>query len=95
MVKRLPAMRETWVRFLGGEDLLEKGKATHSSILAENSMDCIVHAVAKSQTQLSNFHFTCILYFWASLIAQMGKNPPAMQKTLAQFLGQEDPLEKG
>jgi len=26
----------------------------------ENSMDCIVHGVAKSQTQLSDFHFTCI-----------------------------------
>ena len=30
-----------------------------------------------------------------SLIAQLVKNPPAMQKTLVQFLGQEDPLEKG
>ena len=29
-----------------------------------------------------------------SLIAQLVKNPPAMQKTLVQFLGQEDPLEK-
>ena len=34
MVKRLPGMQETWVRFLGQEDLLEKGMATHSSILA-------------------------------------------------------------
>ena len=33
MVKNLPAMQETLVRFLGWEDLLEKGKATHSSIL--------------------------------------------------------------
>ena len=33
--------------------------------------------------------------FWASLIAQLVKNPPAMQKTLVQFLGQEDLLEKG
>ena len=32
--KNLPAMREIWVRSLGWEDLLEKGKATHSSILA-------------------------------------------------------------
>ena len=31
----------------------------------------------------------------ASLIAQLVKNPPAMQETLVQFLGQEDPLEKG
>ena len=34
MVKRLPAMRETWVRSLGGEDPLEKEMATHSSFLA-------------------------------------------------------------
>ena len=54
LVKNLPAMRETWVQSLGWEDPLEKGKATHSSILAwRNSMDCIVHGVTKSQTQLS------------------------------------------
>ena len=34
MVKRLPAMWETWVRSLGREDPLEKEMATHSSILA-------------------------------------------------------------
>ena len=33
-VKHLPAMLETWVRSLGGEDPLEKEMATHSSILA-------------------------------------------------------------
>ena len=33
LVKNPPAMRETWVQSLGGEDPLEKGKATHSSIL--------------------------------------------------------------
>ena len=33
-LKRLPAMRETWVRCLGREDPLEKEMATHSSILA-------------------------------------------------------------
>ena len=32
-VKNLPAMQETWVQSLGQEDPLEKGKATHSSIL--------------------------------------------------------------
>ena len=31
--KRLPAVWETWVQSLGWEDPLEKGKATHSSIL--------------------------------------------------------------
>ena len=34
LVKNLPAMWETWVPSLGWEDLLEKGTATHSSILA-------------------------------------------------------------
>ena len=96
LVKNLPAMQKTLVRFLGQEDPLEKGQATHSSILGfrcgsvgkestcsvgglglisalerspgegegyplqysglENSMNCIVRGVAKSQTQLSDFH---------------------------------------
>ena len=34
LVKNLPAKWETWVRSLGWEDPLEKGKATHSNILA-------------------------------------------------------------
>jgi len=34
MVKNLPAGQDTWVQSLGQEDLLEKGMATHSSILA-------------------------------------------------------------
>ena len=34
MVKNLSAVRETWVQSLGWEDPLEKGTATHSSILA-------------------------------------------------------------
>ena len=35
-LKRLPAMRETWVQSLGWEDPLEKEMATHSSILARS-----------------------------------------------------------
>ena len=33
-------------------------------------------------------------YSWASPVAQLVKNPPAMQATLVRLLGQEDPLEK-
>ena len=53
-VKNLPAMQETQVRSLGREDPLEKGMATHSSILAwriswtEQPGGAIVHGVAKS-----------------------------------------------
>ena len=41
---------ETWVRSLGWEDPLEKGKATHSSILAWRIPWTTVHGVAKSWT---------------------------------------------
>ena len=34
-------------------------------------------------------------YSWASLVAQLVKNPPATQETWVQSLGWEDPLEKG
>ena len=56
LVKNLPAMLETRVRSLGWEDPLEKGKATHSSIWPGEFDGCIVHGVANSRTQLSNFH---------------------------------------
>ena len=32
---------------------------------------------------------------WASLVPQLVKNPPAVQETPVQFLGQEDPVEEG
>ena len=57
LVKNPPAMRETWVLSLVWEDLLEKGKATHSSILAWKIPWTTVNGVAKSQTQLT-FTFT-------------------------------------
>ena len=86
-------MPETLVRFLGWEDLLEKGKSyplPYSGL--ENSMDCIVHGVTKSWTRLSDFPFH--FHHWASLIVQLVKNLPAMQETWVQSLGWEDPLEK-
>ena len=56
LVKNRPAMRETWVLSLGWEDSPGEGKSyplQYSGL--ENSMDSIVHGVAKSQTQLSDF----------------------------------------
>ena len=50
MVKNPPAMQKTWVGFLGWEDPLEKGKDPLQYSGLENSMDCIVHVVAKNQT---------------------------------------------
>ena len=57
-------MQETWVHSLDQEDPLEKGMATHSSILAwriprtEGPDRATVHGVVKSQTRLSGFTFT-------------------------------------
>ena len=56
-VKNLPAMWETWVRSLGWEDPLEKGKVPTSVFLPrECHRLCIGYGVTKSQTQLSDFH---------------------------------------
>ena len=70
-VKNPPAVQktqETWVLSLRREDLLEKGMATHSGILAcKNPMDrggwqAIVHGVAKSQTRLSTHIPTSLIH---------------------------------
>ena len=57
-------------------------------------MACTVHGVAKSPTGLNNFQFIS-LHFWASLVAQIVKNLPTMQKTWVRSLSQEDPLAEG
>ena len=44
---------------------------------------------------LSLDNYVILRYHWAFLMAQMVKNPPAMQETRIRSLGQEDPLEKG
>ena len=80
LVNNPPVIQETWVRSLGLEDPLEKGKATHSSIHGQNSMGCIVHEVVKSWTQLSNFHFTfklIILLTFPLLVFKSGTDHPS------------------
>ena len=55
MVKNPPAMKETLIRFLGWKDSLEKGMATHSSILAwrisvdREARQATLHGVTKNQ----------------------------------------------
>ena len=67
LVKNPPEMQETWAQSLGWEDPLEKATTTCSSILAWRIPRSIFHGticiftnysmVAKSQSQLSDFHF--------------------------------------
>ena len=59
LLKNLSAMQETWVQSLGWEDPLEKGKATHSSILAWTIPWTIVHGVTElDTTEPLSLHFT-------------------------------------
>ena len=64
LIKNLSAMWETWVRSLGWEDSLEKGKATHSRILAWRIPWTTVHGVTKSWTRLSNWTELNWTVFW-------------------------------
>ena len=75
--------------------------ATHSSVLAWEILWIEEPGVArvgddlgtKQQTTLYNQH---LLYCsWASLVAELVKNPPAVWENWVQSLGWEDPLEKG
>ena len=70
LVKNPPAVQETWVRFLGlgrspGEGNTGRIPLQYSGL--ENSMDCIVHGVAKNRTRLSDFHFTSRIYYYCKI----------------------------
>ena len=53
MVKKTPAVQETWVQSLGWEDPLE---TTHSNILAWRIPWTTVHGITKSRTRLNDIH---------------------------------------
>ena len=93
-VKNLPAMQATRVQSLSWEDPLEKGKSTHSSILAWRIPWTVYspRGCKESDTteQLS-------LSLWSSQVALMVKNLPANSgdiKDAGRPLGREDSLEK-
>ena len=99
-------MWEPWVQSLDLEDPLEKGKVTHSSILAWRipwTVYSMGHRELDTAEQLS---FSIIkdkllgekteaYLLYASLVAQLVKNPPAVWETWVRSLRWEDPLEKG
>ena len=81
-----PAMRETRVQSLSWEDPLEKEMATHSSTLAWK----IPWMEEPGRLQSMGLQRDS----WASLVAQMVKNLPAIWETWVQSLGWKDPLEE-
>ena len=103
-------MEETLVQFLGWEDPLEKGYTTHSSILGlplqlsfpdssvgkESSCNTrdpgFIPRLGRSTREGTGYP---LQYSWASLVAQLIKNLPAVWEPWVRSLGWEDPLEKG
>ena len=97
-------MQEMWVQSLGWEDFLEKEMATHSSILAweipwteepGGLQSMGLQNESDTTWQLNNMNINTIYWVfvdckWVSLIAQVVKNPPAMQETPVRFLGRND-----
>ena len=57
----------------------------------------MIHLLSESQKEylIKKKNPDNFLICWASLIAQLVKNPPAVQETLVRFLGREDHLKKG
>ena len=102
MVKCLPTVRETWVRSLGWEDLLEKEMATHSSLLAwkipwrEEPGGLQSMGVTKSWTRLNDFtHIhTCIHILGGSQVAQWLKIHLPMQEMRVQSVGGRFPWRR-
>ena len=96
-VKRLPAMQETQVQFLGQEDPLEKEMETHSSILAWRSpwtmepgglQSIGSQRVGHDRSDLHTYTHThthtqriWLFWLWASLVAQRVKCLPTMWET--------------
>ena len=89
-VKHLPAVRETQVRSLGWEDLLEKEMATHSSTLAWKILwteepGGLQSMVLQSRTQLSDFTFwgtdlSSCMDFWESEDGVLGLGVEAQRR---------------
>ena len=75
LVKNPPAVQETWVQSLGWEDPLEKGKATHSIIVAWRIPWTVQSMGLKSQTPLSDFHSTSSAGGAGSIPAQGARLP--------------------
>ena len=95
VVKKPPATQETLVWSLDWEDPLEKGMATHSSILTWRipwtEEPGGLWSMGSQRVWLNWVTYT----FKTSLVAWMVKNLPVMQETWVWSLGREDPLKKG
>ena len=78
-----------------------ESEVAQSCLTLQDLMDCSlpgssVHGIFQARVLYSDTQFLkVILQLWASLVAQLVKNLPAMPETWVGSLGWEDPLEKG
>ena len=106
-IKSLPAMQETLVWSLHWEDPLEKGMATHSSTLIweiswteepgrpqSMGLQRVRHDWATNTHTAWWFDLHILWNTWASLVTQLIKNLPTVQKTWVRSLGWEYPFKK-
>ena len=68
-------------------------KVSQSCLTLWDPMDCPWNSLGQN-TGVEGIGYP-LQYSWASFVAQLVKNPPAMRETWVQSLGWEDPLEKG
>ena len=102
LVENLPAIQDTLVQFWVGEITWRRDRLPttagfpDSSVGKESTCNAgdpgSIPGSGRSTGEGIDYP---LQYFWASLVAQLVKNPPAMQETWVQSLGWEDPLEKG
>ena len=84
----LPQSSDAWIQYVqtSQEYLVSTFQKQHA----------IAQALGFKYSGLPSSHLFFFFFFnFAPLIAQLVKNPPAIQETLVRFLGREDSLEKG
>ena len=86
-VKNSAAMQDTWVQSLGQEDPLQKETATSSVGKASTCDASGPGSIPGSRRYPGEGIGYPLHYSWASLVAQLVKNPPAMWETWVQSLG--------
>ena len=98
LAKNLPPMQETWVRSLDGEDAMEEGKGTHSSIRAWR-IPWTVYSPWGCKESDTTEQLSLSLSFFLTLYegfpgGSVIKNLPDKQEKRVRSLGHEDPLEE-
>ena len=86
-------------QYVASLDIIPRHKTLQMSLILSTNIGCLPHAeelkLCQCPKEANSFSLGVNIPVGASLIAQLVKNPPAIWETWVQFLGWEDPLEKG